>query len=59
MESSLGVHFNPVCAVVGGFLSQDAIKFLTHKDTPTNNYLLFDGVLTHGAVIEEVQPAST
>ena len=58
LQSSFGVHFNPVCAVVGGFLAQDVIKFLTHKDIPTNNYFLYDGLETHGALIEEVQPTS-
>mgnify|MGYP001132717832 CR=1 FL=1 len=58
LQSSFGVHFNPVCAVVGGFLAQDIIKFLTHKDIPTNNYFLYDGLETHGALIEEVQPTS-
>lgn len=32
----------PVCAVLGGVISQEVIKAVSHKEVPINNVFLFD-----------------
>ncbi|KDQ20787.1 hypothetical protein BOTBODRAFT_50847 [Botryobasidium botryosum FD-172 SS1] len=43
-------EFSPVCAVVGGFLAQDALKALAAREAPLANFFTFDGVTGSGAV---------
>ncbi|KAJ1107285.1 hypothetical protein NDU88_004677 [Pleurodeles waltl] len=40
----------PVCAVVGGVLSQEVVKALSHRDPPHNNFFFFDGLQGTGIV---------
>ncbi|XP_062996779.1 SUMO-activating enzyme subunit 1 [Elgaria multicarinata webbii] len=40
----------PVCAVVGGVLSQEAVKALSQRDPPLNNFFFFDGMKGNGVV---------
>ncbi|KAG8143749.1 putative SUMO-activating enzyme subunit 1 protein [Naja naja] len=40
----------PVCAVVGGVLSQEVVKALSQRDPPLNNFFFFDGVKGSGVV---------
>ena len=55
-DDSLNVNFNPVCAVVGGFLAQEVIKFLSKKDAPIRNTFVYDALDSFGGLIEEVFP---
>lgn len=32
----------PVCAIVGGILSQEVIKAISHNEPPANNFFFFD-----------------
>lgn len=32
----------PVCAIVGGILSQEVIKAISHNEQPANNFFFFD-----------------
>lgn len=36
-------ELSPVCAVVGGVLAQEIIKAVSKKDTPVQNFFLFNG----------------
>ncbi|XP_069500638.1 SUMO-activating enzyme subunit 1 [Ambystoma mexicanum] len=40
----------PVCAVVGGVLSQEVVKALSQRDPPHNNFFFFDGMKGTGIV---------
>lgn len=40
----------PVCAVVGGVLSQEIVKALSQRDPPHNNFFFFDGLKSIGIV---------
>ncbi|XP_044285672.1 SUMO-activating enzyme subunit 1 isoform X2 [Varanus komodoensis] len=40
----------PVCAVVGGVLSQEVVKALSQRDSPLNNFFFFDGMKGNGIV---------
>jgi len=40
----------PVNAIVGGVLSQEIIKAVSHKDRPHDNFFFYDGNLTTGLV---------
>lgn len=40
----------PVCAVVGGVLSQEVVKALSQRDTPHRNFFFFDGRKGNGIV---------
>ncbi|XP_070805526.1 SUMO-activating enzyme subunit 1 [Pituophis catenifer annectens] len=40
----------PVCAVVGGVLSQEAVKALSQRDPPLNNFFFFNGEKGSGVV---------
>ncbi|XP_013780857.1 SUMO-activating enzyme subunit 1-like [Limulus polyphemus] len=43
-------ELSPICAVVGGVLSQDIIKAVSAKDAPLKNFFLFDGQDGSGVV---------
>ncbi|XP_060639686.2 SUMO-activating enzyme subunit 1-like [Anolis sagrei] len=40
----------PVCAVVGGVLSQEVVKALSQRDPPLNNFFFFNGMKGNGIV---------
>lgn len=40
----------PVCAVVGGVISQEIVKVLSHRDPPHNNFFFFNGMKSNGIV---------
>ncbi|CAG0901844.1 unnamed protein product [Darwinula stevensoni] len=54
-EQKVFGELSPVCAVVGGVLAQEAIKASSHKDTPHNNFFLFDGLQCLG-IVEKIFP---
>lgn len=41
-------HVAPVCAIVGGFMAQEVIKAVSHKEVPIHNIFLFDPVTYEG-----------
>ncbi|RKP13449.1 hypothetical protein BJ684DRAFT_16153 [Piptocephalis cylindrospora] len=48
----LGTEYTPTCAIVGGVLAQEAIKIITHKELPVDNFFLYNardgsGVIHH------------
>ena len=43
-------ELSPVCAIVGGIGGQDAIKVLSSKDMPIQNFFLFDSQRNKGLV---------
>lgn len=43
MLSNVFGELSPVCAVVGGVLAQEIIKAVSEKDTPVQNFFLFNG----------------
>ena len=43
-------ELGPVCAIVGGILSNEIIKAVSLKGRPHNNFLLYNGVITQGQV---------
>ncbi|CAG9823641.1 unnamed protein product [Phaedon cochleariae] len=50
-EDIFGIVFGevvPVCAVLGGIISQEVIKAVSHKEVPINNVFLFDPVTYDG-----------
>ncbi|XP_078389589.1 SUMO-activating enzyme subunit 1 [Cetorhinus maximus] len=48
--SSCFSELAPVCAVVGGVLSQEIVKALSQRDLPHNNFFFFDGLKSNGIV---------
>uniref|UniRef100_V9L2V0 SUMO-activating enzyme subunit 1 n=1 Tax=Callorhinchus milii TaxID=7868 RepID=V9L2V0_CALMI len=48
--SSCFSELAPVCAVVGGVLSQEIVKALSHRDPPHNNFFFFNGMKSNGIV---------
>ena len=40
----ISVELSPVAAVIGGALSQDVINVLGKRQSPLNNFVVFDGV---------------
>uniref|UniRef100_UPI00398E904B SUMO-activating enzyme subunit 1 n=1 Tax=Pristiophorus japonicus TaxID=55135 RepID=UPI00398E904B len=48
--SSCFSELAPVCAVVGGVLSQEIVKALSQRDPPHNNFFFFDGMKSNGIV---------
>ncbi|XP_067874947.1 SUMO-activating enzyme subunit 1 isoform X1 [Heterodontus francisci] len=48
--SSCFSELAPVCAVVGGVLSQEIVKALSQRDPPHNNFFFFDGLKSNGIV---------
>uniref|UniRef100_A0A6J0T687 SUMO-activating enzyme subunit 1 n=1 Tax=Pogona vitticeps TaxID=103695 RepID=A0A6J0T687_9SAUR len=47
----------PVCAVVGGVLSQEVVKALSQRDSPLNNFFFFNGMKGSG-IVESLAPTS-
>ncbi|CAM1320038.1 SAE1 (predicted), partial [Pycnogonum litorale] len=43
-------ELSPVCAIVGGILSQEIIKAVSCKDKPLDNFFFFDGTNSNGTV---------
>lgn len=44
LASSATCELSPVCAILGGVLGNEVVKFLSGKGEPANNLILFDGV---------------
>lgn len=40
----IGVEFSPVAAIIGGAVAQDVINLLGKKQSPLNNFTVFDGI---------------
>jgi len=49
-----------MAAVVGGYLAQEALKAVSHKDVPLGNWFLFGDTLKGGAISPEkiIKPES-
>ena len=43
-------ELSPVAAIVGGVLSQEIIKVISNKDTPHNNFFLYNPIDSCGVV---------
>jgi len=48
--SLLFSELSPVCAIVGGVLSQEVIKAISNKDAPHNNFFFYNPVESCGVV---------
>jgi len=46
----LFAELSPVCAIVGGVLSQEVIKAISNKDAPHNNFFFYNPVQSCGVV---------
>lgn len=46
----LGAELGPIAAVIGGFLAQDTINFITRKDDPIQNLMIYDAFNGKGAI---------
>lgn len=44
------IELAPVCAILGGVAAQEAVKIISSKDTPINNFFVFDGMKSSGVV---------
>jgi len=52
-------EFNPVCAIIGGFLGQDILKALGGRDPPIANFFAFDGNTGGGTVCRLNMPTQS
>jgi len=43
-------EFNPVCAIAGGIIAGEIIKAVSLKDSPINNFFLYNGLDGCGSV---------
>jgi len=50
MLEQLFSELSPVAAIVGGVLAQEIIKVISNKDTPHNNFFLYNPVDSCGVV---------
>ena len=41
---NIGVEISPVAAILGSMVANEAVKIVTGKDAPLNNFLAFDGM---------------
>ncbi|KAJ2816457.1 E1 ubiquitin-activating protein aos1 [Coemansia furcata] len=48
VEASWGTEFVPSASVVGATLAQEALKIITLKDMPANNWFTYDGLVSEG-----------
>ncbi|KAK9764779.1 E1 ubiquitin-activating protein aos1 [Basidiobolus ranarum] len=48
----------PVCAIVGGILSQEILKVLSAKELPVNNFFLYNG-LNGSGLVHRLDPTTT
>merc|ERR1719348_2360034 len=46
----LFAELSPVCAIVGGVLSQEVIKAISNKDAPHNNFFFYNPIQSCGVV---------
>ena len=44
MIEQRNVEIMPVCAIMGGFLTQEVLKGLTRAEVPFNNFFCHDGM---------------
>jgi hypothetical protein len=52
VAAQAGCELSAVCSVVGGMLSEQAIKAVSHKERPLRNYMVYDGRDGSGCVYE-------
>eukprot|EP00762_Andalucia_godoyi_P000792 ANDGO_03909.mRNA.2 SUMO-activating enzyme subunit 1 len=50
-------QLTPVCAIVGGFCSQEIVKLISKRDEPVNNVFVYDGLDSYAATCDTI-PAS-
>jgi len=50
LATGSGTELNPVCAILGGFIAQEVVKSISHKDLPVNNFFLYHGLEGSGTV---------
>jgi ubiquitin-like 1-activating enzyme E1 A len=43
VASSAAHELSPVCAMIGGLLGQDILKYLSGREAPIANFLALDG----------------
>lgn len=47
-----GIEFSPVAAIVGGAVAQDVINILGKRQSPLNNFIVFDGITLDMPIFE-------
>lgn len=47
-----GLEFPPVSAIIGGTIAQDVINILGKKQSPINNFVVFDGITLEMPIFE-------
>lgn len=47
-----GVEFTPVASVIGGAVAQDVINILGKRQSPLNNFIVFDGITLDMPIFE-------
>ena len=47
------MDLSPICAILGGVISQEVIKGLSGKDQPLNNFFVYNGIDSH-AIVEKI-----
>lgn len=48
----MGVEFSPVSAIIGGAVAQDVINILGKRQSPLNNFIVFDGITLDMPIFE-------
>lgn len=51
-RSDLYAQISPVCAIVGGVMSQEIIKAVSQKGTPHNNLFVFNPDTLCGKILK-------
>ncbi|KAH3902447.1 related to DNA damage tolerance protein RHC31 [Saccharomycodes ludwigii] len=51
-NNQLNLEFSPVCAVIGGAVAQDVINILGKRESPLNNFIIFDGTTLEMPIFE-------
>lgn len=52
LASQLQLEFSPTCAVLGGFLAQEVLKYLSKKECPFANFFCYDSWKSTGFVMK-------
>eukprot|EP00743_Colponemidia_sp_Colp-15_P002951 GILK01003192.1.p1 GENE.GILK01003192.1~~GILK01003192.1.p1 ORF type:complete len:545 (-),score=108.62 GILK01003192.1:57-1649(-) len=47
-----GAELHNIAAILGGVISQEAVKLITHQYTPINNTYIFNGIISKGLTME-------
>lgn len=48
----IGIEFAPVCSVIGSTVAQDVINVMGKRQSPLNNFILFDGLTLDMPILE-------